>query len=317
MKMHDYLVAASVYVLAFASMGSGAPPEVRPLRLIFITCCKDAAFFQPVKKGMADAARAMDVQCDFAGTEGVDLKAQAEMVRKAVADGYDGIALNLLDAAAFDEVVKEAIQKGVPVVAFNVDDRRKPNARLSGVCQDFVKAGRIVGAETLKFIPPGGKVLLTQHDAGVSALDERLQGIREVLNSKSIPSKVVISGNDASKAVDIIAQELKADSSIKVVLGTGQADTEAAGRAIERDFPKQGYVAAGFDLSPETLRLIKAGVIKFTIDQQPYAQGFYPVVQLAQYCRYGIRPANLDAGATVIRAADVDKVIELSRKQYR
>ena len=60
MKMHDYLAAASVYVLAFASIGSAAPPEVRPLRLIFITCCKDAAFFQPVKKGMADAAKAMN-----------------------------------------------------------------------------------------------------------------------------------------------------------------------------------------------------------------------------------------------------------------
>ena len=315
--MHKDLAVASVCVLAFASICAAAPPEPRPLRLIFITCFKDATFFQPVKKGMADAAKAMNVQCEFAGTEGVDLKAQAEMVRKAVTDGYDGIALNIVNAAAFDEVVKEAIRKGVPVVAFNVDDRSKPNARLSGVSQDFVKAGRAVGAEVLEHIPPGGKVLLTQHDAGVSALDERLQGIQEVLNSKNIPSKVIVSGNDASKAVDIIARELKADPSIKVVLGTGQADTEAAGRAIERDFPNQGYTAAGFDLSPETLRLIKAGILKFAVDQQPYAQGFYPVVQLTLFCRYGIRPANLDAGATVIRARDVDNVIELSRKQYR
>jgi simple sugar transport system substrate-binding protein len=315
--MHTCLIVVAVCVAAIASICTAAPPESRPLRLIFITCAKDAVFFQPVKKGMADAAKAMNVQCDFTGTEGLDLKAQAEMVRKAVADGYDGIALNLLDSAAFDEVVKEAVKKGVPIVAFNVDDRSKPNPRLSGISQDFVKAGRVVGAEVLNYIPSGGKVLLTQHDAGISALDERLQGIREVLDSKNIPSKVIVSGNDASKAVDIIARELKADPSIKVILGTGQADTEAAGRVIERDFPNQDYVAAGFDLSPETLRLIKAGIIKFAIDQQPYAQGFYPVVQLALYCRYGIRPANIDAGATVIHAADVDKVIELSRKQYR
>jgi simple sugar transport system substrate-binding protein len=315
--MQAHVAAVLVCILAFACIGTAASPETRPLRLIFITCFKDAVFFQPVKKGMADAAKAMGVQCEFTGTEGLDLKSQAEMVRRAVADGYDGIALNIADSAALQAVVKEAMQTGVPVVAFNVDDRRVPNARLSGVCQDFVRAGRVAGTETLKFIPHGGKVLLTRHDAGVSALDERLRGIREVLNSKNIPSRIVIVGNDASKAVDGIARELRADPSIKVILGTGQADTEAAGRAIERDFPSQGCLAAGFDLSPETLRLIKAGVIRFVVDQQPYAQGFYPVVQLTLYCRYGIRPADMDVGATIIHAGVVDQVMALSARHYR
>jgi len=36
--------------------------------------CKDEAFFDPAKKGMKDAARAMNVECLFTGTEGVDLR---------------------------------------------------------------------------------------------------------------------------------------------------------------------------------------------------------------------------------------------------
>jgi len=85
---------------------------------------------------------------------------------------------------------------------------------------------------------------------------------------------------------------LKADPEIKVVICTGQADTEGAGLAIERHFRGKGYRAAGFDLSPGTLRLIKAGHIQFTIDQQPYIQGYYPVIQLALYCRYGNPPVE-------------------------
>ena len=50
----------------------------------------------------------------------------------------------------------------------------------------------------------------------------------------------------------------------------------------------------------EILRLVKGGVIAFTVDQQPYVQGFYPVLQLTQYLRYGLRPASVDAGATII-----------------
>lgn len=59
------------------------------------------------------------------------------------------------------------------------------------------------------------------------------------------------------------------------------------------------------------------GVIKFTIDQQPYVQGFYPVVQLALYCRYGIKPPSMDAGATVITKSQAAGVMELKAKNYR
>ena len=111
--------------------------------------------------------------------------------------------------------------------------------------------------------------------------------------------------------------QTKGDWGEEVVLGTGQVDTEAAGLAIEREFKGRGYGAAGFDLSPDILRLIKAGIIKFTIDQQPYIQGFYPVVQLALYCRYGIRPSSMDAGAGLITRENVDSVMELSKRSYR
>ncbi|OHB68870.1 MAG: hypothetical protein A2V70_15765 [Planctomycetes bacterium RBG_13_63_9] len=287
------------------------------LKFVFISPCRDEAFFGPVKKGMADAARLMDVECEFVGTEDVDLKAQAEMVHKAVADGYDGIALNIIDPVAFDEVVRQAIDKGVPVVAFNVDDHATPNARLSAVCQDLYQAGVTLGKRAGESIPPGSKVLATLHSEGISALDDRLRGAQDALKEKNLSWRVVVSGNEPEKALEVIAKELAADPEIRAVLCTGLTDTEAAGLAASRRFPDRSLVVAGFDLSADILRLVKTGTIRFTIDQQPYVQGFYPVVHLAQYCRYGIKPANVDAGATIITAKDVDRVIELSRKGYR
>ena len=116
---------------------------------------------------------------------------------------------------------------------------------------------------------------------------------------------------------EVIAEALKVHPDIRIVLGTGQSDTEAAGRAIEASFPDQGYWSAGFDLSPTTLRLIKEGHIRCTVDQQPYIQGFYPVMQLTLYLRYGIVPSDIDAGAAIIDRTNVDQVIELSRRLYR
>ncbi len=310
------VVTALGMVLASVTICPAANPE-KPLRLVFITCCRDEAFFAPVKQGMHDAAKMLGVQCEFIGTEGVDLKAQAEMVRKAVAGGCDGIALNIIDPVALDAVVEEAVAKGVPVVAFNVDDNRTPNARLAAVAQDFYQAGRTLGTHVAEVIPAGSTVLATQHDHGISALDDRLRGIQDALKEKNIRWKVVCSTNDPAKAVEVIAAELRRDAEIKFVLGTGLTDTEAAGHAIERYFPGRGCVAAGFDLTPELLRMIKSGVVRFSIDQQPYIQGFYPVVQLTLYRRYGIRPSNVDAGATVITAKEADQVLELTRRRYR
>ncbi len=82
-----------------------------PLRLAFITCAVEARFFEPVKKGMSDAAKMMGVECDFLGTEGVDVAAQAKMVRQAVADGYNGIALNIIDKSNVEQVIELTEEK--------------------------------------------------------------------------------------------------------------------------------------------------------------------------------------------------------------
>jgi simple sugar transport system substrate-binding protein len=107
------------------------------------------------------------------------------------------------------------------------------------------------------------------------------------------------------------------DSRIRVVLGTGHADTEGAGLAIAEQFQDKGCWAAGFDLSPNILRIIQSGEIRFTIDQQPYAQGFYPVIQLTLLKRFGIRPYSIDAGSAMITASNVGEVIELNQRGYR
>lgn len=318
------LVAMSIVTMMVVGCGTQRSCRVaetslseKPLRFAFVTCTVDAKFFGPVKKGMRDAAQMMRVEADFLGTEGVDVPAQVEMVRRAVKEGYDGIALNLIDPEAFDDVVREAIDQGVPVVAFNVDDHASPNARLASVNQRLYEAGRSLASELLPEIPAEAHVLMTMHDEGVSALEDRLRGLQDVLKDKGVRWTVLVTGNDSARGAERVAQALREHSDIRIVLGTGQSDTEAAGLALEQHFAGQGYWSAGFDLSDTTLRLVKAGVIRCTVDQQPYIQGFYPVVQLALWCRYQIQPSDIDAGAAIIDRDNVEAVIRLTQKGYR
>ena len=326
MKKAGLIILMGVLALTyFSSTMYGAVPEEsknhtsakKELKLAFITCAKDAKFFVPVKKGMTDAAEMLGVQCDFLGTEGVNIPAQAMMVQQAVKDGYDGIAVNIIDPQGFDKVIQEAVDAGVPVIGFNVDDHATDNARLSSVNQRLYDAGKSLGEHVLPFIPEKAHVLMTMHDEGVSALEDRLHGMQEALTRKDIKWTVIISGNDSVKGSEVIAGALKNNPDIRVILGSGQSDTEAAGRAIEDDFAGKDYWSAGFDLSDKTLQLIQDGHIRCTVDQQPYIQGFYPVVQLTHYLRYGIVPSDIDAGAAIINKSNIDKVAELTKQNYR
>ncbi len=318
MLLRSMLKYASFAILLMVLSGCFNPArKEKELKLAFITCAKDAQFFIPVKKGMTDAAGMLGVQCDFLGTEGVDIPAQAKMLQQAVKDGYDGIAFNIIDPEAFDDVIQEAIDAGVPVVGFNVDDHATSNARLSSVNQQLYEAGRHLGQHVLPRIPDNRRVLMTMHDEGISALEDRLRGLQDVLKKKGVQWEVKVTGNDPVKGAKVIADALKANPDIRIVLATGQADTEAAGRAFEKlDFSKD-YWAAGFDLSPGILQLIQDKRIYCTIDQQPYIQGFYPVLQLVHYLRYGIVPSDINAGAAIVDRSNVDAVAERTKQNYR
>lgn len=317
------IITGIVLAAATAGLASGENAAVtsqtgtnRPLRLAFITPFSDIPFFGPVKKGMEDAARQLNVQCEFKGPKGNDSAVQGEMIREAMAQGYDGIAVNILDSAKLAPVIADALRAGLPVVAFNCDDQTTPTRRLSAVSQDCYEAGRKMGRTLASRIAEGSTVLITVHDEGVSALEARRRGIMDGLKGKNLKFETLASGS-RENTLKVVTAFLQEHPAIKTVCCTGQSDTEGAGLAVERGFKGQGILIAGFDLSDGTLRLVKNGTLCFSIDQQPYVQGYYPVVQLVQYCRYGIMPSNVDAGAGLVTREEADRILALCGQHYR
>jgi simple sugar transport system substrate-binding protein len=64
----------------------------------------------------------------------------------------------------------------------------------------------------------------------------------------------------------------------------------------------------GFDLTPTTLAAIKAGTLDFTINQNPYLQGFLPVLYLYMYNLSGglVPPPDTDTGLSFVTKSTVD-----------
>ena len=67
----------------------------------------------------------------------------------------------------------------------------------------------------------------------------------------------------------------------------------------------------GFDLVPEVLQQMKAGYVQVQIDQQPYEQGFMPVMEVYLAKTVGLAPADIDTGQGVVTPDQVDSIMEL------
>jgi hypothetical protein len=69
----------------------------------------------------------------------------------------------------------------------------------------------------------------------------------------------------------------------------------------------RGVRAGGYDLLPRTLRSIADGHLDFTIDQQPYLQGFLPVFQLfmVKYTAGLVAPSDTNTGLHFVTRSNV------------
>jgi simple sugar transport system substrate-binding protein len=96
-------------------------------------------------------------------------------------------------------------------------------------------------------------------------------------------------------------------SSLKGIFAVDAGSTQTVG-AIVQKYGLAGKVASGgFDLTPQTLTAIKAGNLNFTIDQQPYLQGFLPVLYLYLFNLSGglVNPPETNTGLTFVTKSNV------------
>ena len=84
--------------------------------------------------------------------------------------------------------------------------------------------------------------------------------------------------------------------------------TEGVAKTIAANNLQGKVHGGGFDLLPTTLDAIKKGDLEFTIDQQPYLQGFYTVMVLFMYKISGglSGPADINTGLKFVTKTSVD-----------
>lgn len=299
-----------------ASPGGARAAEGKRYKFVVITHATAVPFFVPVRKGAEDAGKLVGADVTYTGPAGFDIQRQVEFMKSAIAQKVDGIACTLPDPAAFNDVVAEARAKGIPVIAINADAPK--SQRMAYIGQGNYEAGRSMGEQIVKLLPQGGDVILAIHTAGAENLEARIKGARDVLDAKGgFKIRVVATGTDLVKAEALLGAALQANPAVKGMFGVEDVTGIAIGHIIERQKLKGKVFGGGFDLVSEVLDAIEKGYMQFTIDQQPYLQGFQGVMELYLNRAYAITPADINTGIAPVTAETVKTVKELAGKGYR
>jgi simple sugar transport system substrate-binding protein len=311
------LTACSRSPTSSTSASPGAPATNAPsYKFVVVSHATAVPFFVPVRKGVEEAGRLLGVQVSFVGPPGFDVARQVEFIKAAIASGADGIGATLPNPAAFNDVVAEAMDKGIPVVALNAD--APTSRRLAYIGQGNYEAGRSMGQEIGKLLPGGGHVLLCAHTAGAFNLEERLRGVRDALQQRSnFTHHVLATSTDLVKAGSLIGSYYQGHPETKGFFGVDDITGSAIAQVIDRENLKGKVFGGGFDLVPDITSAIQQGRMQFTIDQQPFLQGFQTILQLYLLKKYQLAPTDVNTGVAPVTSANVNQVMKLAEQGYR
>lgn len=287
------------------------------------------SFFQAVKLGFEDACKKIGAECQmvFAQTDG-SIPDHVANLDTAISRKPDAIITTIIDNHAYDDVIARARAAGIVVIATNVDDTEGAagNARQAFVGQDFKSAGYALAQDLASKFPADGPLtfILGVNLPGANFSEQRAAGVEAFLNEykashagRKVDIIRIDAGIDPATTAERFATALTAHPEMTGYFDTVNNDAAAARVLRDRGVPAGKILLAGFDLVPQVIQELESGYIQSQVDQQPYMQGFMPVVMADLAKRIGLAPADINTGKALVHQTDAKALMELSRKGLR
>jgi len=251
-------------------------------KFTFVNHVTTNPFFTPTQNGAADACKLLGCSYQWTGSQTANVGEMTNAFNSAVSAGVDGIAIALVSLTAFNSPTQKALSAGIPVLAYNAD--AAGNARLAYIGQDLFVSGQAMGKRIAGLVP-SGDVALFIATPGALNIQPRIDGALNSLKSHpAIKTHVVATGAALPMELSTIQSYVGSHPNTKGLFAVDGGSTQYVGQVIQqKGLASKGVKGGGYDLTPVTQQTLAAGALQFTIDQQPYLQGFLPILQLYMY----------------------------------
>lgn len=322
------LVASSALAVALSGCtAGGTTPDAAPdaagggkgVNIAIMGGAPDDPFWSTVKRGAESAAKAVEAaggKVTFVSMPNYDNfnSDAAKLVANMQAMKPDAVIIPNWSPDSQNENISAIAKAGIPVIIYNAGSETVKEVgaqiyigtddRLAGVAggEKLAEAGakHVVCVNTL----PG----TTNSEARCAGVIEGAESGGATAEALNLPSSQF---GDPTAVTQAIKGGLLNDSSIDALITIGTTDADSAAAAIDQA-GSAGKVQLGtFDVSQASLDRISGGTQLFSIDQQPFAQGYYAVSNAFQLAAYGIYlpSSTLLTGPALITPENVDRAI--------
>jgi simple sugar transport system substrate-binding protein len=298
------------------------------LTFAIVTHTAGNGFFDPVYVGAKVAADLIGADVLLLGSESPtdDPAREIEILNQIVQDpSIDGIIMTTPQVGAYDDIVKTAEANGIPVATTNSFDPNILNrSGISHTGQD-ASAAAIAGEALVQCLidrgVEGGSIVLPSSTAmGNIEVNNRVtsafNAIVKRLNDNGMLEKFKVDAGPENTGIDTnpndpvngIVTLFESRGDVVGAFAGNNVFTPALAKAVAQTGMTGKICAYGFDLGPAQQDALKSGDLTGALGQQPFLQGFWPVMQLWLQIDRGIAAANLDTRAQLVTQETVGAV---------
>ena len=300
-----------------ATSAVGNFPAVPAWQFWFVNHVTTNLFFVPTQFGFSDAAALLGIpKPKWVGSQNSITSEMVTAINTAVAGKANGIATCVINSSPSDKSfatpVAAAMSAGIPVMSYNADGpilngvATPGTNRLAYVGQALYLSGQQLG-EQMKSLAKPGEIVIFIATPGSANIQPRYDGASQVLKAAGYTVKQVATGASTSGEGTAEKAFLLGNKSITGACAVDAGSTELLGPQLASVGLSGKIPAGGFDLTPGTLTAIQNGQLDFTINQDPYLQGFLPCLYLYLFNLTGglVLPPDTDTGLSFVTKSNV------------
>jgi simple sugar transport system substrate-binding protein len=269
-------------------------------------------------KGVAAAGKDLGVKTIFTGPTTANSESQQlQLLRSAIASNPDGIAFSLFSPGPSTALINQMKAKKMAVALWNIQTlgtASEVEKGLAYVGQDEEVSGSKNGSHLLTYLKSPQTVLIATAFQGFP-LTVRRSGATDVLKKAGHKVKFLYTGQDIVHGQGLIDAYVSRNPDIKAFMALDSISATSIGKYLEASGKAKSKPAfSSFDLSPITLGYIQQGLLNFTLDQQPYVQGYMAMVNLYMAKKYGMSPVDINTGTLFIDKSNAGSLADLVKR---
>src|ERR671915_1213781 len=248
--------------------GSGNFPNTPEWNFVFVNHVTTNSFFVPTQYGIEDAEALLGATSQWTGSEKSVVKDMVDAMNTAISGNADGIAVCVVDPVAFNKPIQKALDNGIPVIAYNANGKGPgTNPALAYVGQDLFQSGVEMGKRIVEIVGEG-LVALFIATPGQLNIQPRIDGAKQAIEDSgaNIEIQQVATSAEVPEERSRIEAWYNGHKDVAGMFAVDAGSTQGVAQVMEQfGLHEQGVRAGGYDLQPETLRLIGENHMDFTI----------------------------------------------------